>query len=357
MTRRTPNIGRLFAIDARWMLIVALCGAIFVADTLTNFEIAVAVFYVAVVLVGAAFLPTSAVLAISGACVVLSLISLTLTQAGTYNVGLINCALSICAIVATTYLALSRSSALLAEHEARTQLARLARVNSLGEMTASIAHEINQPLAAIVTSGNASLNWLATDPPNTLKVRQAVERMIGDANRASDIVNRIRTLSKHATVEAEWIDAVALLDEALDLCRSELSRNGIAVETKAPDGPCLIFADAVQIQQVLLNLVLNAVEAMSDTPASHKRIFVGISHVDPKLVEFAICDTGRGIDGGKIETIFDAFYTTKTDGMGLGLAISRTIIEAHGGRIWVTADPKGGAMFHFTLIGRKSGTA
>ncbi len=349
---------RRMAMAARWTLLLVALGVIFAADTLTNYEVAVAVFYVAAVLIAAGFLPTSGVLAVSSLCMVLTLVSVVLTQAGYYEAGVINCILSICAIGVTTYLALQRSSALVAEHEARAQLTRLARVNALGEMAASIAHEVNQPLTGIVTSGGACRNWLASKPPNLDKAQQAVERMIADANRASDIVARVRNLSKRAEPSAEWIDAEALVGDVLALCRVEIDKAGVVVTFRKPaEALPLVFADAVQIQQVLLNLILNALEAMNDSRAGKRELTIDLIYLPAKIVEFTVTDTGHGCDPERIAQIFDAFYSTKTDGLGMGLAISRSIVEAHGGHIGARPNAGGGTQFYFGLPGRALGAA
>lgn len=314
-------------------------------------------FYVAVVLVAAGFLPTRGVLAVSAACIGLTLISLPMSHGGLRESGVINCILSICAIGVTTYLALQRSSALVAEHEARAQLARLARVSALGELAASIAHEVNQPLTGIVASGGACRNWLAGDPLNLAKAQHAVERMIGDANRASGIVARVRNLSKRAEPEAEWIDAEALVTEVLALSRTELERANVTVIRKSAEGLPLVFADGVQIQQVLLNLILNAIEAMNGHASATRDLTIKSALLPENVMEFIVADTGQGLDPERTELMFDAFYSTKADGIGMGLAISRSIIEAHSGRIWARPHPGGGAEFHFSLPGRQSGAA
>ncbi len=339
----------------RMALLIAGMAVIFAADTLTDYEIAAAVFYVAIVLVAADFLSTLGVLVVAVGCVALTIVSLPLTHAGLHESGVINCVLSICAIGVTTYLALQRSSALIAEHETRAQLTHLARVNTLGEMAASIAHEINQPLTGIVTSGGACRNWLAGDRPNIAKARQAVERMIGDANRASDVVARVRALSKPAELKAEWIDAEALVSDVLALCRVELDRATVAVVRKSDGGLPLVFADSVQIQQVLLNLILNALEAMNGHAASRRELMIETRWQPDAVMEFTVRDAGPGFDLQNAEKMFDAFYSTKAGGMGIGLAISRSIVEAHGGRIWASSSPGVGAELHFTLPGRMLG--
>ncbi|WP_205041992.1 sensor histidine kinase [Rhodoligotrophos defluvii] len=329
-----------------------LLVVIFVVDTIADLEIAVAVFYVAVVLFAAGFLRTRGVLAVAVICVFLTVASFFFTRAGAYEAGIINCAISLCAIVITTYLALTKSSAILAEHEARNQLARIARVNSLGEMTASIAHEVNQPLTGVITSGNAGLRWLAADPPNLPKAREALKRIISDANRASSVVGRVRSLSKRAEPKAGWLNATLIVNEIVALSRGELDQNHIVVRTHAEDDLVLVFADGVQIQQVLLNVILNAVEAMADVPENQREIVIEVSRQDGGFVQFSIADNGCGISPDKVEGVFEAFQTTKPEGMGIGLAVSRSIVEAHGGRIWANTREGAGAEFHFTLRGQ-----
>lgn len=349
---------RSMATVARWALLMIALVVIFVADTVTSYEIAVAVFHVVVVLIAAGFLPTLGVLIVSFVCMVLTMVSVVLTQHGAYEAGVINGILSICAIGVTTYLALQRSSAVVAEHEARAQLTRLARVNALGEMAASIAHEVNQPLTGIVTSGGACRNWLASEPPNLIKAQQAVERMVADANRASDIVARVRNLSKRAEPKAEWIDAGTLVSDVLALSRVEIDKAGVEVAFRKPaEALPAIFADAVQIQQVLLNLILNALEAMNGSPSGKRELTIDLAHLPEKLVAFTVTDTGQGCDPERVEQMFDAFYSTKADGIGMGLAISRSIVEAHGGRIGARPNVGGGMQFYFSLPSDAWGTA
>ena len=337
----------------RWVLMLGLMVVIFIADTITELEIAVAVLYVAVVLIAVGFLRARGVLIVSASCVFLTLASVIFTRSGAYEAGVINCALSLCAIVITTYLGLTKSSALVAEHEARSQLVRLARVNSLGEMTASIAHEVNQPLTGVITSGNAGLRWLAADPPNLPKAREALKRIISDANRASSVVGWVRSLSKRAEPKAGWLDAAAIVNEIVALSRGELEQHHITVRTRVDDDLPRVLADGVQIQQVLLNVILNAIEAMESTPDDQREIVIGVSCQSGGFVQFSIADNGRGVLPDQVDGVFEAFQTTKPEGMGIGLAVSRSIVEAHGGRIWASARQNGGAEFHFTLRGQK----
>ncbi|MDQ8726293.1 ATP-binding protein [Bradyrhizobium sp. LHD-71] len=325
-----------------------LAAAIFVADTATDLEIAVAVFYVAVVLLSLNFCRTRGVWLVFAGCVALTVLSFALTRTGSLQSGLINCIISISAIGATTYLALKIESAKAAVHEARAQLAHVARVTTLGELTASIGHEVNQPITGVVTSGNACLRWLSAQPPNLEKAKQAVERMLRDANRASDIIGRIRGLAKRAPPEErKWLSINDVILETLALTRSEIEKSGISLQMQLAEDIPLALADRIQLQQVILNLTINAIEAMSaDGP---RQLLIRTVRDGTGSAIVAIHDSGGGLEAGKIARLFDAFYTTKREGMGLGLTISRSIVEMHGGRLWAETGTPRGAVFQFTL--------
>ena len=219
-----------------------------------------------------------------------------------------------------------------------------------GKPITELAREMGIPVDSIVKLASNE-NPLGMSP----KARQAVERMIGDANRASDVVARVRALSKPAELKAEWIDAEALVSDVLALCRVELDRASVAVVRKSDGGLPLVFADEVQIQQVLLNLILNALEAMNGLAASGRELMIETRWQPDAVMEFTVRDAGPGFDLQNAEKMFDAFYSTKAGGMGIGLAISRSIVEAHGGRIWASSSPGAGAELHFTLPGRMLG--
>lgn len=322
---------------------------IFVVDTVTALEIAVAVFYVAVVLMSVSFCQRRGVLLVSAGCMALTVVSYFLTPHGAPRAGLINCLISLSAIGATTYLALKIASAQAAVHEARAQLAHIARVTTLGELTVSIAHEVNQPLTGAVTSGNACLRWLASQPPNVERARQAVERIIKDANRASDVIGRIRSLAKRAPPQREWLDINETILEIIGLTRSEVRRNSISMRTQLSDDLPPLLGDRVQLQQVILNLILNAIEALSATRDGPRELIISSRNDDAAAVLVAIRDSGTGLDPDKLDQIFNAFHTTKPEGVGMGLSISRSIIEAHGGRVWAEPNTPRGAVLQFTL--------
>src|SRR6185503_18574746 len=233
--------------------------------------------------------------------------------------------------------------------ERETELAHVTRVMTLGELTASIAHEVNQPLAAIVTNGNASLRWLGGATPNLPEARQAVERIIDDGYRASEVISRIRSLVKKAPPRNDEVDLNEVILEVLALAQSEARRNRVLLKRELKDDLPRVHGDRVQLQQVVLNLIMNGLEAIARSTDDARELTVG-SNVDEKNnVVIAVRDSGEGLDSANLEHVFDAFYTTKPQGMGMGLAISRTIIESHGGRIWATANSPKGAVFQFTL--------
>jgi C4-dicarboxylate-specific signal transduction histidine kinase len=260
-------------------------------------------------------------------------LSYLLTQHSAPEAGLINDGISLVAIAATTFLALKIKSAERAATEARSLLEHISRVTTLGELTASIAHEVNQPLAATVINGNACLRWLGSNPPNLYEAQQAVERIIGDSNRASQIIARVRSLAKRSPPNRTYLHINKVIQETLQLMNGETEHNHVVLRTDLADDLPFVFGDRVQLQQVILNLVLNAIEAMSEIPQDTRILRVKTALRTPDAVVVAIQDTGSGLSSEKIDQIFDAFYSTK-NGLGMGLAISRLIIEAHKGRIW-----------------------
>ncbi|MBV8588443.1 MAG: GAF domain-containing protein, partial [Verrucomicrobia bacterium] len=251
--------------------------------------------------------------------------------------------------------------------KAQTDLAHVARLSTLGELTASITHEINQPLAGMVTNASAGLRWLERDPPDLAQVRETFRRIVRDANRASDVVARIRALFKKAPAANEPLDLTEAIQEVLALVQGELQRNRITVRTEFATDLPTVRGDRIQLQQVLLNLLVNAIEAMStladgprelgvsslqvsdDTGGSGK-VWIGSNSLTVSgHVLVTVRDTGPGLSTTQLEHVFEAYYTTKSQGMGMGLAISRSIIEAHRGHLWATANLPRGAVFQFTL--------
>jgi signal transduction histidine kinase len=241
----------------------------------------------------------------------------------------------------------ANDSAELALAEVQSELARVARLTTMGELTASIAHEINQPLAALVTNANACMRWLDRDPPNLHEAREAAQRIVRDGKRGSEVIARIRALLKKGDSVRSPISISEVVDEILALTQNAL--DGIELRTEmAPELP-LIWADRIQIQQVLLNLILNAIDAMSTINDRPRRLCIEARHDGPDRVQVSVSDAGVGLPPDRLEKIFDTFFTTKEHGLGMGLAICRSIIERHGGRLWAEANPDHGATFRFTL--------
>ncbi len=231
--------------------------------------------------------------------------------------------------------------------QAQAELARMNRVTTLGSLAASIAHEINQPLAAIVTNGSAGLRWLNTEPSNLDEARQTLARVIKDANRAAEVIGRVRALATKSPIQADQLDINEVIREVIALTRGERDRNRVALDTRLADNLPMIQGDKVQLQQVILNLIMNAVEAMSG--GEPRELLIGSRKEEPLNVLVSVCDSGPGLPPERIDRIFDAFYTTKAGGIGMGLSICRSIIEAHGGRLWASANSPRGATFHLAL--------
>jgi PAS domain S-box-containing protein len=231
--------------------------------------------------------------------------------------------------------------------KSQAALAHVTRVATLGEMSASIAHEVNQPLAAVVTSASACLRWL--DAQRLEEARRSAARAIAEGHRASEIIGRIRALAKKSPPQKDWLDVNETIHDVIALARSEIQRNGVALETQLSDDVPVILADRIQLQQVILNLMMNAIEAMSGLSEGPRELLVRSGTDESKNVVISVQDSGPGFDPRSLEHLFDAFYTTKPHGLGMGLAISRSIIDAHGGRLWVTANAPRGAVFQFIL--------
>ena len=349
------KLPRLRGIATSWLLPAAttvLAIAIFVADTFADLEIAFPAFYTVVVLMAVRFCKPRGVILVGVGCIALTLLSDLLTAAsGETGIGVINTTISILAIAITTYLSLKIESEKAAAYEARSQLAHVGRVTTMGELTASIAHEVNQPLAAVVANGNACVRWLAADPPNLDEARAAVGRLVKDANRASEIIVQVRALTKSSLAEQEWLAVNDVILATLGLIEGEIVQNHVSLRTELADDAPRVQGDRVQLQQVILNLTLNAIEAMSRIPEGPRLLTVGSARYGGDGVLVTVQDTGAGLAPENLDRVFNAFYTSKPDGMGMGLAISHSIVEAHGGRIWATANAPRGAVFQFILPG------
>jgi C4-dicarboxylate-specific signal transduction histidine kinase len=233
--------------------------------------------------------------------------------------------------------------------EAQTELAHVNRITTMGQLAASIAHEINQPIAAAVTNAHAALRWLDVRPPDLEEVRQALNRIIEDSNRAGDVIGRIRALIKKAPPRKEDLEINEAILEVITLTRREVVKNGVSLQTQLANGLPLIQGDRVQLQQVILNLIINAVEAMSGVSERPRELLIGTAKDESGGVLVAVQDSGPGLNPESFDRLFDAFYTTKPGGIGMGLSICRSIVEAHGGRVWASLTAGPGATVQFTL--------
>ncbi|HXJ94458.1 MAG TPA: two-component regulator propeller domain-containing protein [Terriglobia bacterium] len=228
-------------------------------------------------------------------------------------------------------------------------LAHINRVSMLGELAASIAHEVNQPLAGVVSNGSACLRWLAAAVPNLEEARENARRIVRDGKRAGEVIARLRALAKRAATSRERLDLNETIQDVLALVADEAKKESVIVQTQFADDLSPVSADRVQLQQVMLNLLMNAIEAMSSVGDRARELVITTRNIDPDQVQVTVEDSGIGIDAQTIDKIFDSFYTTKPGGMGMGLSISSSILQAHGGRLWATAKDGTGASFHFTL--------
>jgi PAS domain S-box-containing protein len=233
--------------------------------------------------------------------------------------------------------------------EMEMELAHANRVATMGQMSASIAHEVNQPIGAAVTNAHAALRWLGARPPNMDEVRQALSRIVTNGNRATDVLSRIRAFIKKAPPRKDSFDVNHAVMEVIALTRAEAKNNRVSVQMQLAEGLPLVQADRVQLQQVLLNLIINAIEAMSASEAGARRLLISSSKPESNDVSIEVRDSGPGFPEASTEQIFQAFYTTKPAGLGMGLSICRSIVEAHGGQLRASAADPTGAIFTFTL--------
>jgi len=232
--------------------------------------------------------------------------------------------------------------------QAEGELARVTRVATMGELTASLAHEIKQPITAAVTNARTCLRWLGRDEPDMAEAREAALRLVSDVTRASDIISSINLLFKKDALQRELVDVNGLIREMIVLLRSEANRYSISIRTELMENLPRVMADRVQLQQVFMNLMLNGIEAMKDMTVTSE-LSINSQQVTNDQLLISISDTGVGLPQERVHQIFDAFFTTKSQGLGMGLAISRSIVESHGGRLWAIPHSGPGATFQFTL--------
>jgi C4-dicarboxylate-specific signal transduction histidine kinase len=242
----------------------------------------------------------------------------------------------------------SRSRAEDALRHANLDLARISRATTMGELTASVAHEVNQPITASLTNAKTCLRWLAADTPNLEEAREAARRIVEDQTRAAEIINRIRGFFKKGTQQRELVHMNELIQEMVIMLRGETARYSVSVRTElAPNLP-RITGDRVQLQQVLMNLMMNSIDAMRDVNGT-RELSIRSRRGENDDIRVSVSDTGVGLPPQRADKIFDAFFTTKAHGTGMGLRISRSIVESHGGRLWGTDNSPRGASFHVNL--------
>ena len=232
--------------------------------------------------------------------------------------------------------------------QAQADLARANRVSSMGELTASLAHEVNQPIAAAITDANTCLRWLSRDQPDLEEARAAASRIVQDGRRAGEIVNRVRLLFKKGTLQRELVDLNEIIREMMLLLHSEATQFAVLVRTELAADLPQVMGDRVQLQQVLMNLMMNSIDAMKDVDGT-RELTIQSQRGEDGQVLISVSDTGVGLPPQQADKIFNAFFTTKTHGTGMGLRISRSIVESHGGRLWAADNPPRGARFCFTL--------
>jgi len=243
---------------------------------------------------------------------------------------------------------LERKHAEEARREAQAELARVSRVTTMGELTASLAHEVNQPIAAAVTNANTCLRWLTRDHPDVEEARAAASRIVKDATRAAGIISRVRLLFKKSAPQRELVDVNEAIREMIVLLRSEATRYNITVRMELAADLPRIMGDRVQLQQVLMNLIVNSIDAVKEVDGA-RELAVKSQRTEKEEVLVSVSDTGVGLPPEQTEKIFNAFFTTKPHGTGMGLRISRSIVESHGGRLWAADNSPRGANFCFTL--------
>jgi C4-dicarboxylate-specific signal transduction histidine kinase len=245
-------------------------------------------------------------------------------------------------------IAVERDHAEEALRQAQADLAHVSRVTTMGELTAAVAHEVNQPIAAAITDAKTCLRWLTRDDPDVEEARNAASRTVTDATRAADIVSRIRLLFKKGMPDRELVDVNEVIREMIVLLRSEATRHSVSIHLDLAADLPQVRADRVQLQQVLMNLILNSIDAMKDADGLRQLTIHSEPGENERLL-VTVSDTGAGLPPHQADQIFNAFFTTKLHGTGMGLSISRSIVESHGGRLWAADNASRGASFHLTL--------
>jgi signal transduction histidine kinase len=339
------------------VLLVALTMAIFIVDALTPLDIAIAVMYVVVVLLSSAAWRRRGVIATTLVCMLLTLAAYLASHMDFSASAFGRLVVSLAAIGITAFLVLKAQQAARAlenrENSLRrseAQLAHVTRVTTLGELAASIAHEVNQPLAAISANGQACLRWLGRAQPDLDEARAAVTRLLEASGRATEVIQRIRALARKSDPQHKPLDLNGVATEVLDLVRRELERHDVRAALQLAPSLPRVHGDRVQLQQVIINLLMNGMQAMAHCAPGGATLTLATALADDGgAVRLCVADTGQGIAAAQMPRLFEAFFTTKEDGMGMGLPICRSIIEAHGGRIWAESPAGAGATVCFTL--------
>jgi C4-dicarboxylate-specific signal transduction histidine kinase len=331
-------------------------AGIFVADAASPPECVVSGLYVVVVLMAGRFCNGARLWCVTAGCAALTLVGQILANQwvpGDDNdpstaIGAFNSLVTLVAIGLSAYLVQRGQSAEADLLRTRSDLAHVSRVTTMGELTASIAHEVNQPITGVVTNAGACLRWLTNERPDLERARAAANRIVRDGQRAAEIISRIRRIFVKGSPQREPVDVNLLLRETTDLLRSEVTRYGISLRTELSADLPEVVVDRVQVQQVVVNLIMNGVDAMRDI-AGPRELAVTSRRAEHGEVLVSVADTGAGLPPQQLDQMFDAFFTTKPQGTGMGLSISRSIIDAHEGRLWATPNTPTGAIFLFTL--------
>ncbi len=330
---------------------VLLALSVFAADAFTAPDQVFSGFYVLVVVMSARFCRGRDLWIVSGICVALTLLAQFLSNhlaPGQAAIGAFNTVDGILVIGVSTYFIQRGQQAQAALQRAQADLARVTRITTMGELTASIAHEVNQPIAAVVTNAGACLRWLDADTPNLDEARAAATRIVRDGTRAADIISRIRRLFTKGGQPRTRVDVNQLVRETVDVLGNEAARHAVILRTDLAGDIPEVRADRIQLQQVMVNLIVNGIDAMKDgAPTRELALTTRLS--EGREVVVAVSDTGGGLPAQQTDQLFDAFFTTKPEGTGMGLSISRSIVEAHRGRLWATPNSSGGATFLFAL--------
>jgi len=339
---------------AQTILLVAVMVAIFMLDTFSDYEIAIAVFYTLVILAALRWHAAREVIILTMICIGLTVLSFILTLGGQYDTGLVNTIISSTAIIISALLGLRMRAAQHAAHVAREELLRISRATGVGYLTASIAHEIGQPLTAIMSSGDACRRWLNQQPPQPDKAQRALQRMLTETRRASDIIERIRAMVRGEAVQPQAFDVNQAVREMLQLCAGECSRRNINLQLYLAAHLPPVWFDRVQLQQILGNLVLNAMDSITAVPEQpHPGLIRIRTQMDDGAVLLSVGDNGMGFVADAREHLFDAFWSSKQGTMGLGLTLCRQMAESHGAQLWADAaqgfHQQRGAVFYLRL--------